>query len=100
MAELFPSAATTLAPVNPAQAKALLLRTRLGPLLTGFRSAQEYDLDAVADAVSRISQLASVVGDRLREVEVNPLRVTHDAESPVQALDFLMTLAPREEVSL
>jgi acyl-CoA synthetase (NDP forming) len=98
VAELFPNTATTLAPVTPAQAKALLLRTRLVTLLTGYRSTQAYDLDAVAEAISAISQLASVVGERLREVEVNPLRVTHDAEKPVQALDFMMVLAPQEGV--
>lgn len=94
--ELYRDTATTFAPVNRAQAKTLLLRTRAATLLTGYRSSQAYDLDAVADAIARISQLAVVVGDRLREAEVNPLRVTHDAERPVQALDFLMILAPKD----
>lgn len=93
--ELYRDTATTLAPVSRAQAKALLLRTRAAALLTGYRSTEAYDLDAVAEAISRVSQLAVVAGDRLREVELNPLRVTHDREVPVQALDFLMVLAPK-----
>lgn len=93
--ELYRDTATTLAPVNGAQAKALLLRTRAAALLTGYRSTKAYDLDAVADAIAQISQLAVAAGDRLREVEVNPLRVTHDPDKPVQALDFMMILAPK-----
>jgi acyl-CoA synthetase (NDP forming) len=94
--ELYRDTATTLAPVNRIQAKALLLRTRAAALLTGFRSAETYDIDAVAQAIAQISRLAVVAGDRLREVEVNPLRVSHDPDKPVQALDFLMVLAPKD----
>ncbi|QGG40338.1 acetate--CoA ligase family protein [Aeromicrobium yanjiei] len=93
--ELYRDTATTFAPVDRKQAKTLLLRTRAAALLTGYRSTPAYDLDAVAEAIAQISQLAVVAGDRLREVEVNPLRVTHDPHRPVQALDFMMILAPK-----
>ena len=44
---------------------------RCRPLLEGHRGAPPCDLDAVVDAVVRISRAANVPG--LRELEVNPL---------------------------
>jgi succinyl-CoA synthetase beta subunit len=87
-AELYRDTATTFAPVAPDRARELLLGLRAAPLLTGFRGRPAVDLDRVADAISRISHLGVLAGDRLRELEVNPLRATPDGR--VIALDFLM----------
>ena len=51
------------------------------------------DVPAAATAVSRISLLAVALGERLTELEVNPLRL---APSGATALDFLL-LGPAPE---
>lgn len=94
--ELFRDTATTFAPVSTEQARELISRTRSFALLTGFRGEPAYDLDALAGVVSRVSDLAVSIGPRLRELEINPLRISHDPQRPVLALDFLMRLTPKE----
>lgn len=94
--ELFRDTATTFAPVDPERARDLLLQTRSSALLTGFRGDALYDLDALGHVISRVSELAVAIGPRLRELEINPLRISHDRERPVMALDFLMRMTPKE----
>ncbi|WP_344707445.1 acetate--CoA ligase family protein, partial [Marihabitans asiaticum] len=94
--ELFRDTATTFAPVSAERARALILQTRSSALLTGFRGQQEYDIAAVADVVARVSQLAASAGPRVGELEINPLRISHDPTRPVVALDFLMRLITKE----
>lgn len=62
-------------PLSPAAARALLDGLRLRPLLDGVRGAPAADVDAVVDAIVRLSWLAADLGDRLRELDVNPLIV-------------------------
>lgn len=94
--EIFRDTSTTFAPVSPDRARDLILHTHSSALLSGFRGDEPYDLGALADLVSRVSRLAVAVGPRLRELEINPVRVSHDAEHPVLALDFLMRLTTKE----
>ena len=90
--ELFRDTATTFAPIGVDRARELILQTRSSALLTGFRGEAPYDLNALAQTVSRVSELAVAIGPRLRELEINPLRVSRDPERPVLALDFLLRL--------
>lgn len=94
--ELFRDTATTFAPVDPEHARELLMQTRSSALLTGFRGDASYDLDALAQVISRVSELAVAIGPRLLELEINPLRISHDPGRPVLALDFLMRLTTKE----
>jgi len=94
--ELFRDTATTFAPIDSDRAKELILQTRASALLTGFRGEAPYDLEALADVVARVSQLAVAIGPRLRELEINPIRVSHDPRRPALALDFLMHLTTKE----
>lgn len=94
--ELFRDTATAFAPVDADHARELVLSLRSSALLTGFRGDTPYDVDALARAVSQVSELAVAIGPRLRELEVNPLRVSHDPDRPVLALDFLMHLTTNE----
>ena len=72
------------------------MQTRSSALLTGFRGEPAHNLDALAQVVSRVSELAVAIGPRLRELEINPLRISHDPARPVMALDFLMLLTTKE----
>jgi acyl-CoA synthetase (NDP forming) len=62
-----------LPPVGHRKALAMLDRLAVRPLLDGARGAPPADLDAVADAVARLSVLAVDLGDRLAALDVNPL---------------------------
>jgi acetate---CoA ligase (ADP-forming) len=62
-----------LPPVDHGQALAMLDRLAARPLLDGARGRPPADLDAVADAVVRLSVLAVDLGDRLAALDVNPL---------------------------
>ncbi len=72
--ELFSDVAFRVAPVSRGEALSMIHQTRAGRLLTGFRGQPEADLEAVMDAIMRLSQLALDFPE-LSEVEINPLLV-------------------------
>jgi acyl-CoA synthetase (NDP forming) len=71
-AEVLADTACALAPVDPEQAKQLLLSLRGAALLSGVRGSAPVDLDALAAAVSTVSRVAAAHPE-LAELEVNPL---------------------------
>ena len=73
-------------PVSHDRIKQGLLSLRAAKIFAGARGTEPADLDAVADVVTRIAQLAERLGDRLESLEVNPLSVRG---SHVEALDAL-----------
>ena len=72
--ELFKDVAFRVAPVTRADALEMITETRAGRLLTGFRGAPKADLDAVVDAILRLSRLA-LDFPQIEEAEINPLLV-------------------------
>src|SRR5205085_12595468 len=82
--ELLDDVAFALAPLAPARASALIETLRIAPLLRGARGRTPCDVDALADALVRLSWLAHTLGPRLAELDVNPLLVR---EHGVVALD-------------
>jgi acyl-CoA synthetase (NDP forming) len=95
-AELLDDTACALAPIEPAQARELVLSLRGAALLTGFRGAAPVDLDGLAVAVSALSRLAAQHPE-LVEVEVNPLLVRPGG---MLALDARIVLASGEQSAL
>jgi len=77
-----------LLPVGREQVKAGLQKLRGAKLLDGARGSQAADLDAIADVVVNIADVARRLGDRLESLEVNPLLVRG---SEIEALDALIT---------
>jgi acyl-CoA synthetase (NDP forming) len=90
--ELYRDTATRLAPVDEAQALTMLLELRAAPLLTGMRGLPGVDLAAAARVVARLSDVAGALGERLVELEINPLRLTDQGRTAL-ALDFFLRLA-------
>ncbi|MCI2418832.1 acetate--CoA ligase family protein [Saccharopolyspora sp. K220] len=86
--EVLRDSALRLLPVDRHQVRQALGELRGAPLLRGARGAKPADLDAVADVVVRIGQLAAGIGERLESLEVNPLLVDGNR---VEALDALIT---------
>ena len=72
-AELFQDIARCYAPFGAAQARELILALKGARMLLGYRGRPACDIDALADAVSRLSWLIADHADVLREVEINPL---------------------------
>lgn len=79
--------AVEVAPVGPAEARAMTARLRSARLLGPFRGRGALDVDAVADAIVKVSQLIAAHGDRIAELDINPLLVR---EQGCVAADCLM----------
>ncbi len=84
LAELYRDRSLRLAPVDLATARDMIAEVRALQALAGFRGRPKGDLDALANAIVALSQLAkdpSVV-----EAEINPLIVRSDGVIAVDAL--------------
>ena len=73
MVELLRDTVLAIAPVSIAEAKSMLSRLKGYRLLTGFRGSAPVDLDALADAIARFSELAADLAGRVSEIDVNPV---------------------------
>lgn len=73
MTEILQDRAIRMAPVDLETAKLMLGELRSLPLLTGFRGKAVGDIDAVAEAIVALSQLA--LNPQVDELEINPLMV-------------------------
>jgi hypothetical protein len=78
------------APVTPDDARAMLAELKAWPLLTGARNQPAADIDAAAEAIARLSQLAVMLDDTFAEMEINPLGL---GRSGALALDALIVPA-------
>jgi acyl-CoA synthetase (NDP forming) len=86
LVELIHDTVAALAPVTVAQARAMLARLRGYKLLTGFRGGAAANLDAIADAIARVSELAADLAGEVSELDVNPLRCGPQRAVAVDAL--------------
>lgn len=93
-AELLGDTVQRLAPVDEAEAAAMLRRLRLFPLLDGYRGRQRADLSAAAAAIARLSALAASARGRIAEIEVNPL-ILRAGHGGAVAVDCLVRLGKR-----
>jgi acetyl-CoA synthetase (ADP-forming) len=89
--EILKDVALAPAPVSGARARVMLGSLAAAPLLRGARGRPPLDLDAVVDAVVRVSWLATDLGARLVDLEVNPLIVRRAGQGAV-AVDGRGTL--------
>jgi acetate---CoA ligase (ADP-forming) len=78
-----------LAPVRPEEARAMLQELRSYPLLTGVRGEGPKDIDALVDAIVRLSWLGADFAGSIAELDVNPLRVCAAGEG-IRIVDALI----------
>jgi acyl-CoA synthetase (NDP forming) len=94
-AELFKDTAMRLLPANGilSQEDALDMARQLKtwPLLDGFRGRPATDINALASTIVAFSRMASQLGDRLIEAEINPVFVLPDGQG-VRAADGVAVL--------
>jgi acetyltransferase len=75
LVELLKDSALRLAPVHRTEAREMIAATKGAALLAGFRGRPPADVDALADAIVRISHLAYDFRHEVAAVDVNPLMV-------------------------
>ena len=78
--EILKDIALAPAPVSVATARALVDSLVAAPLLHSARGRPPLDVEAIIDAVVRVSWLAADLGPRLVDLEVNPLIVRRAGE--------------------
>lgn len=89
--EIHADVSSGLAPLDHDGAERLLRSLRSWPLFAGFRGRAPLDHQAAAAAVAAISELGASFGDRLIDLEVNPLLVG-SAGTGSCAADFVLRL--------
>ena len=97
LVEVLRDTALALAPVGRTEARRMLERLKGFKLLQGYRGAPAADLDAVCDAIARISEFAADHADAVEEIDVNPLLARPDG---ALALDALIVLRAQNSAML
>jgi len=88
--ELHKDHAVALPPLNTSLARDMVVRSRLGPLLAGYRGRPAADEQALLATLLKVSQMACEL-PWLAELDINPLLVD---EQGVLALDARIKLRP------
>lgn len=88
--EIFEEAVLRVAPVTREEAYAMIEELKGSQILMGARGQKRFDIDAVVEAILRMSQLL-VDFPQIRELDINPMRVFHEGEA-CTALDARMIL--------
>ncbi len=91
--ELFQDTAYRLAPVDQAEATAMLRELRSARLLDGFRGAPPSDIPALARLVALVSRFADAGRATVAELELNPV-IVHPAGQGCTIADALLVLSP------
>jgi acyl-CoA synthetase (NDP forming) len=89
--ELLKDVTYRFAPFDVDTAKDMIEEIKGAALLKGYRGSAALDVDALADALSRLSLLIADHADRIAEIDINPLFV-RPAGQGVLAADALVVL--------
>jgi acyl-CoA synthetase (NDP forming) len=92
LAEIYRDSAVRLAPTDRASARAMIDEVKGLAPIRGYRGLPPGDLDALADAIVALSNLAHLTAHPVAEAEINPLLV-RAAGKGVIAVDGLVALA-------
>lgn len=91
MVEVYNDVALRHCPINRSQALEMINQVKGSRLLKGFRGAPAADVDALADVLVGVSQMAAQLEGTLSEMDINPLMVL-PAGQGVKAVDALALL--------
>jgi acyl-CoA synthetase (NDP forming) len=90
-AEVLKDVSFRLAPVTASVAREMVEETAGYPVLAGARGRPRADVDALVDAIVRLSALAMDLKDHVAELDINPLFVFAEGKG-VKAADALIKL--------
>ncbi|KAF1044218.1 acetate--CoA ligase family protein [Xylophilus sp.] len=85
------------APLTAAGAHALIGRLKAGAILRGVRGQPAADVDALAQLLVNVSEMAAAHAGRIREIDLNPVLVYPAGQGAV-AVDALVVLETRGPV--
>jgi acyl-CoA synthetase (NDP forming) len=86
LVELLEDRVLAMPPLDGARGRSMIDRLRSRAALDGVRGAPAADVASLAEAISRLSLLASDLGDHLSALDVNPVIVSQDGCVAVDAL--------------
>jgi acetyltransferase len=79
-----------LCPITPADAREMIAEVKgMGTILGGYRGRPAADVEALVDALCRLSWMGVDAGDLIAGVDINPLAVLPKGQG-VKALDALV----------
>jgi acyl-CoA synthetase (NDP forming) len=78
-----------VAPIDHAEARRMIGEIKAAPVLGGLRGRPPADLDALAEALVRLSRFAGAHGDQLESVDLNPFLVRATGQGAL-ALDAVV----------
>ncbi len=93
LTEIMKDVRHSLLPVDAAGAERMLRSLRGARLLDGYRGAPKADVPAAANAIAALSDAVLAAGDRVRDIEINPLMVLPEGRG-AYAADALVLLSP------
>ncbi len=81
------------APLTADEAMEMLVRTKTHEILKGTRGEEGVDINVIAEALQRLSQLVTEF-PQIKELDINPFVVGREGTTPI-AVDSMMTLEKR-----
>jgi acyl-CoA synthetase (NDP forming) len=91
LVEVMKDVALRICPITPLDADQMIQEVRGRVLLHGYRGRPPADVAALKDVLLKVSALAIDLGDRLKEMDINPLAVLEEGKG-VKALDAAIIL--------
>jgi acetate---CoA ligase (ADP-forming) len=73
--ELIKDVAFAAPPITPAKARAMIERTHVARLMSGYRGGATLDGDAVVDALVALGRIAEDLADVVQSIDINPFVV-------------------------
>ena len=92
--EVLKDVALRVAPLTRRDAEEMIREVKGFPLLDGARGRPKADVDALVELILNVSRMACEIGDRVSELDLNPIRVRPAGQGLV-ALDALVVRAPK-----
>ena len=90
--EIFKDVALYPAPLSPEEAKIMLKSLKAFPLLNGARGRAKCDVDAIANAISKIGDFAVANKNTVKELDINPMFVYEEGKG-VGIADALIVMS-------
>ena len=78
--ELMRDVSRVLAPTDQASALLAIERLKTYPLLTGYRGARKFDVQAVAQSLVKLGELIAATEEYVIDIDLNPLLVLPEGE--------------------